>query len=990
MKVIGITGGVGAGKSAILNFLESHYKAKTLVADQIAHDLMEPAGKCYLQIRELFPDTDVFLEDGSPDREKLAAIIFDDKIKRRKLNRIVHPAVRSYIEKQILKEMQKGELDLLIIEAALLVEEKYGEICDELWYVYASEQTRARRLMDERGYSFRKIQQIFDSQLSEEEFRKACRVVINNDAGLPDTFVQIREAVHLLAGIDAAGYERERMQEEKPDGIEYVFGLDIGTRNVVGTVGYKEEDNFIVVAQYSKQHDTRSMLDGQIHDIAKVGRTIGEVKQNLEEQIGTGLSEVCIAAAGRVLKTVTTHIEHEYDEETVVSGEDIHNLELLGIEKAQDILKDNNDTKFKFYCVGYSVIKYYLNEDVFSSLESHKAMKIAEDMVVTFLPEDVVDGLYTAVAIAGLQVANMTLEPIAAMNVAIPEAFRMLNIALVDVGAGTSDISITKDGSIAAYGMIPLAGDEITELIVQTYLVDFKTAEKIKLDSGVQDEVSYKDIMSISHTIPSSEVWELIRPVVDHIAEDISKKIYELNGDKTVSAVFIVGGGGKVHEFAKTLAGLLDLPEERVALRGEEVLQEVVFKQGEIRKDPLLVTPIGICYNYYEQKNNFIVVRFNGERIKLFDNSKLTIVDAAMQAGFPNEHLFPRRGKELNFHVNGKARIVRGEPGESAVIRVDGRNVTMNTPLEPNDTIEIFPSTAGVDAVCTIERLPEYGDAQLTFYVNGKTVECQRFVEVNGEVEPACYEIQDGDIIEIRNYYTVEQLAQYMDVEIDMTKDILVNNRLEDTDALLYDNFSVDWTAALQRLPELPEPSSSKTEIPGTSAPKSGLPGASASGTKLSGSSLAETELPGASESGTKQPGTSPTRSGFLRNSGTFGNETEKSSVVKYTDPENETEYLEQLLEKQENEPPTPEELRPSLPPVIEEPEVAIMVTANGEKIALTGKSSYIFVDIFDYIDFDLKASRGRAIVTLLNGKPAQYGEFLKDQDKIEIYWKEL
>lgn len=946
MKVIGITGGVGAGKSAILNFLESHYKAKTLVADKIAHDLMGPAGECYLQIRELFPDTDVFLENGELDREKMAAVIFEDKVKRRKLNRIVHPAVKSYIEKQVLKEKQKGELDFLIIEAALLVEEKYGEICDELWYVYASEQTRARRLMDERGYSFRKIQQIFDSQLSEEEFRKACRVVINNDAGLPDTFVQIREAVHLLAGIDAAGYEKAQANEEKPDGnMEYVFGLDIGTRNVVGTVGYKEEDNFIVVAQYSKQHDTRSMLDGQIHDIARVGRTIGEVKQNLEQQIGTALSEVCIAAAGRVLKTVTTHIEHVYDEETVVSGEDIHNLELLGIEKAQDILKEHNDTKFKFYCVGYSVIKYYLNEDVFSSLESHKAMRIAEDLVVTFLPEDVVDGLYTAVAIAGLQVANMTLEPIAAMNVAIPEAFRMLNIALVDVGAGTSDISITKDGSIAAYGMIPLAGDEITELIVQTYLVDFKTAEKIKLDSGVQDEVTYKDIMSISHTIPSSEVWELIRPVVDHIAEDIARKICELNGDKSVSAVFIVGGGGKVHEFAKTLAGLLELPEERVALRGEEVLQEVVFRQGEIRKDPLLVTPIGICYNYYEQKNNFIVVRFNGERIKLFDNSRLTIVDAAMQAGFPNENLFPRRGKELNFHVNGKARIVRGEPGESAVIRVDGRNVTMNTPLEPNTTIEIFPSTAGLDASCTIERLPEYPEARLTFIVNGKTVECQRFVEVNGEVAPACYEIQDGDIIEIRNYYTVGQLAQYMDVEINMEKDILVNNRPEDMDALLYDNFSVDWTAVSPLLPELPETSFSRADQPIPERPNS-------------------TEL--------------------------YRRKTTASPAVKYKEPENETEYLEQLLERQENEPPTLEELQPSRPPVIEEPELAIMVTANGEKITLTGKSSYIFVDIFDYIDFDLKASHGRAIVTLLNGKPAQYGEFLKDQDKIEIYWKEL
>ena len=261
-----------------------------------------------------------------------------------------------------------------------------------------------------------------------------------------------------------------------------VFGLDIGTRNVVGTVGYRtEEEQFVVVAQYMKQHETRAMLDGQIHDIGRVARTIGVVKKELEEQTGAPLSEVCIAAAGRVLKTVTTHVEYEYAEESVVTGEDIHTLNLLGVEKAQE----------KFYCVGYSVVKYYLNDEVFISLEGHKANKIGEDIIVTFLPEDVVDGLYSAVGQAGLAVANMTLEPIAAINVAIPENFRMLNIALVDVGAGTSDISITKEGSIIAYGMIPHAGDELTEVIVQHYLVDFKTAEAMKLASTTEDEITY-------------------------------------------------------------------------------------------------------------------------------------------------------------------------------------------------------------------------------------------------------------------------------------------------------------------------------------------------------------------------------------------------------------------------------------------------------------------------------------------------------------------
>lgn len=115
-----------------------------------------------------------------------------------------------------------------------------------------------------------------------------------------------------------------------------VFGLDIGTRNVVGTVGYQTDDKeFVVTAQYVKEHETRAMLDGQIHDIGRVAKTIKEVKDELEKQTGQPLEEVCIAAAGRVLKTVTTHVEYEYAQESVVTGEDVHTLNLLGIEKAQ-------------------------------------------------------------------------------------------------------------------------------------------------------------------------------------------------------------------------------------------------------------------------------------------------------------------------------------------------------------------------------------------------------------------------------------------------------------------------------------------------------------------------------------------------------------------------------------------------------------------------------------------------------------------------------
>lgn len=729
-----------------------------------------------------------------------------------------------------------------------------------------------------------------------------------------------------------------------------VFGLDIGTRNVVGTVGYQTDDKeFVVTAQYVREHETRAMLDGQIHDIGRVAKTIKEVKDELEKQTGRPLEEVCIAAAGRVLKTVTTHVEYEYAQESVVTGEDVHTLDLLGIEKAQEALKEVNDTSYKFYCVGYSTVKFFLNDEVFISLEGHKANKIGEDIIVTFLPEDVVDGLYAAVGQAGLSVANMTLEPIAAINVAIPENYRMLNIALVDVGAGTSDISITRDGSIIAYGMIPHAGDELTEVIVQHFLVDFNMAESIKLQSTTSDTVTYKDIMSIEHTIPAQDVWDVAAPVVDNIAQEVSTKIRELNGDKTVSACFVVGGGGKIHGFTEKLAEDLDLPEERVALRGEEVLGDVTFEQEDIKKDPLLVTPIGICLNYYDQRNNFIMVRFNGERIKLYDNNRLTIVDAALQAGFPNDELFPKRGTPINFTVNGVARLVRGEAGDGAVVTMNGKPASINTPLEPNSEIVIEPSTAGEAAVYKISQLDEYNHSVITFIINGRRVSCPRFVQVNGELEPEDYSIRENDVIETRNYYTVRQIAQFMDLVIDTDQMIFVNNEEAGLDTLVYENFSVEWKTDEYGVARIDNNTYNDTQESDTDE----------------ASVLAEQDA----------------------------NSTESDNTVTRTSEQMMNQVLDELHDdfaKEAEASAVPEnELQKNDIQEEDSSENTITVIVNGEPVELSGKDTYIFVDIFTHISFDLQAGKGRAIATVINGRDAQFSEELHEGDKIELYWKE-
>ena len=195
MLFVGITGGVGAGKSEILNYLGRHHGTRVMLADEIAHELMEPGTECFEKLAELFRNEDIFQKDGHFDRKKLASVIFADEEKRNLLNGIVHPAVKDYVCEQVQAEREGGVRKLLVLEAALLIEEHYDEICDELWYIYTDREIRRERLKISRGYSDTKIDQIFDSQLSEDEYRKNCQLIINNDGRIEQTLAQIDKAL---------------------------------------------------------------------------------------------------------------------------------------------------------------------------------------------------------------------------------------------------------------------------------------------------------------------------------------------------------------------------------------------------------------------------------------------------------------------------------------------------------------------------------------------------------------------------------------------------------------------------------------------------------------------------------------------------------------------------------------------------------------------------------------------------------------------------
>lgn len=698
-----------------------------------------------------------------------------------------------------------------------------------------------------------------------------------------------------------------------------VFGLDIGTRSIVGTVGYKKGDEFYCVAQRIKEHETRAMLDGQIHDIGKVGESIAQVKEELEKAIGRKLTEVCIAAAGRVLKTKTVQMKLEFPEVKEVTLEDIYTLKSMAVQKAYDEFGEVNQDGISFYCVGNTVIHYYMNDYQITNPEGHKASSIGADLIATFLPDDVIDGLYKAVEIAGLHVASLTLEPIAAIQVAIPEKYRMLNLALIDVGAGTSDICITNDGSIVAYGMIPSAGDGLTEVIAKHCLVDFDGAETIKRQLGEKDEIEYEDIMGLPMTISSKEMLEVLDEPIRALADAAAEKILELNGDKPVSAVFVVGGGGKIPGYTDLVAEKLGIPKQRSAIRGKEVMGNIIFEE-EVTKDSTLVTPLGICLNYYEQSNNFIIVTFNDKRIKLYDNDKLSVVDAALQADFPNEKLFPRRGKTLHFTVNKKARSVKGQLGEAALITLGGREANIYTPIHENEIIKITESSEGAPGTMTIGGLPEFRDI-ISVQVQDKRLNVPKYAKVNGIFQSSYYDIQEGDDIEVLDYCTVGQLLEFMDVLVPEDQEILVNHKPADRETRVYENYLVSFQMKEQQ--EQIEDEESVGENLKSRSPEAINPEAEGMGTDIS-------EMDG--ENGSDQ---------------------ESSNAEK--------------------------KIRPNH---------SFTVLVNGKPVLLTGKPEYVYVDVFDRIDFDLSKPQGKGVVTKLNGRDAQYMEPLLENDVLEIYWE--
>ncbi|HHX61908.1 MAG TPA: cell division protein FtsA [Epulopiscium sp.] len=526
------------------------------------------------------------------------------------------------------------------------------------------------------------------------------------------------------------------MLEKEKDNL--IFGLDIGTRTIIGIVGYKQEKEFIVVATKIIEHESRAMVDGQIHDILAVARSAKKVKESLESQIGTVLEEVSIAAAGRVLKTVKVSVSQKFDEPQIINGFMIKGLELQGIQEAQNqITETDYEEESAYFYVGHSVVNYYLNGYSIANLEEQKGKEIGADILATFLPKVVVDSLYTVMDKIGLKVINITLEPIAAMNAVIPPNLRLLNLALVDIGAGTSDIAITKEGSVMAYGMIPLAGDAITEKLVHTYLVDFKTAENIKQQLAHKATIEFVDIIGISHEVSTKDMQMVIKEVVEKLGTEIASKIISLNGNSPPNAVFCVGGASQTPHITEILAEKLALPIERVSIRSSQHATMVIDDKKEIQ-GPESITPLGICLTTMAKKeNDFVNITVNDKRVELLHTKKITISDAIIAIGMDHTQIISIRGKTLMFKLNGKRIRIKGGVGNQPRIICNNKEATLETGISEGDQLKIYPAQNGEDGqVNMIELVHQVGlaEEEARIRVNGKVVDCKYKVQENDEI----------------------------------------------------------------------------------------------------------------------------------------------------------------------------------------------------------------------------------------------------------------
>ncbi len=571
---------------------------------------------------------------------------------------------------------------------------------------------------------------------------------------------------------------------------EQLFILDIGTRNVIGIAGHKEGTDFVADAWAIESHPKRAMIDGQIEDIAQVAKVAARVKDSIEEQMNITFSSVSIAAAGRALKTCRAKATSNFSSSMPITLQMVYALENTAINNARIELSEDEDNT-PYYCVGHSVVRYLLDDYPFSTLVGHSGSVAEVEVIATFLPTEVVDSLFQCMGLLDLSIDTLTLEPIAAMRAVIPRDLQLLNLALVDIGAGTSDIAVSANSAVSGYTMATIAGDEITEALIKQFLVDFSGAEKLKLALQDGGPFEYTDILGFSHNPTSDDILSAVSSAVDSLADVISQKILECN-ESSPAAVFLVGGGSKTPGLAEKIANILQLDAKRVAISGTRFsdcnLDNVSGLIG-----PEFATPLGIALSACDNtERSGTVVTINNEHVKLFAGETFSIMDALLAGGYRYSDIMGRNGRSLTFTLNGERCVLRGTPYTTAEISLDGKLASLSTPVEDGDAIDIIPATNGENACATIAKYAN-GELPIQIVLNNKPFYAGLIAQINGKRADLDFDINDGDDVQIFVLRTVGELCAAANISAEGAI-ITVNGSLADVSTVLSDGDVISCT----------------------------------------------------------------------------------------------------------------------------------------------------------------------------------------------------
>ncbi len=489
-------------------------------------------------------------------------------------------------------------------------------------------------------------------------------------------------------------------QEWKKQDHSLIYAMDIGTRSIIGVAGRVADERLEVLAIEKEEHGRRAMLDGQIEDIDQVAKVARRVTERMEAKLGCRLSRVCVAAAGRALRTEKGHYAMELPQVTRITSDIISNLESGAVADAERQIGEEQDSQRRSYLVGYTVSGYLLDRYPLTTLKDHNGQQLEAEVVATFLPSEVVESLYAVMAAAGLEVASLTLEPIAALNAVIPADLRLLNLVLADIGAGTTDIAICRDGAVVGYTMATTAGDEITETLMRRFLIDFATAERMKMLLN-EATVSYRDILGLEQSVAGSEIQETLKSAAKALAQEIAQRVTGINGAPP-SAMFLAGGGSKLLGLREMVAQELGMDERRVALAGNNYDISAFSREYELN-DPEFATPLGIAVSAgLGLISDSYRIMLNGKPAKLFRSGSLTVLDLLMMNGYTSADLVGRTGRTLSVTVDGQRLTFRGESAMPCTLRRNGEDTKPSALVYAGDSIEFIPAVPGASA----ERTP--------------------------------------------------------------------------------------------------------------------------------------------------------------------------------------------------------------------------------------------------------------------------------------------